>query len=161
QQLAGGDYIAFQTKRLYGALTMAPQKYPISNKYFYLLFAGDLGYTPIYDHASRPGLFGIEFPDELADESITVYDHPKVIIFENPGHLSADDIYQKIMQGMPSQPLTRNDILLARASDAGVVAASPTAPPIRSSVPALFWFALIVQLVGMSAYAVLRRWLPV
>ena len=28
QQLAGADYIAFQTKRLYGALTMAPEKYP-------------------------------------------------------------------------------------------------------------------------------------
>ena len=30
QQLAAADYIAFQTKRLYGALTMAPKKYPHS-----------------------------------------------------------------------------------------------------------------------------------
>ena len=67
---------------------MAPEKYPLTNNYFYLLFAGDLGYTLIYDHASRPSLFGIELPDELADESITVYDHPKVLIFENTGHLS-------------------------------------------------------------------------
>ena len=115
-------------------LTMAPEKYPISNNYFYLLFAGDLGYTPIYDHASRPGLFGIEFPDELADESITVYDHPKVIIFENTGHLSADDIQQKIMQGIPSRKLTRTDLLLARAGDTGVErprrdAADPLQPP--------------------------------
>jgi YYY domain-containing protein len=160
QHLANGDYIAFQTKRLYGALTMAPAKYPISNNYFYQLFAGDLGYTPIYDHASRPGLFGIEFPDELADESITVYDHPKVIIFENSGHLSADDIYQKIMHGLPSRKLTRTDILLARANDTG--GAQPaTSEPIRSSLPALLWFALVVELVGIAAFAVLRRWMPV
>ena len=160
QQIAGADYIAFQTKRLYGALTMAPQKYPISNNYFYLLFAGDLGYTPIYDYASRPSLFGIEFPDELADESITVYDHPKVIIFENTGRLSADDILQKIMHGMPSRKLTRSDILLARASDTGA-AAAPEPQPIRSSLAALLWFALVVELIGLSTYAVIRRWLPV
>ncbi len=159
QQLAGADYVAFQTKRLYGALTMAPEKYPIGNKYFYLLFAGDLGYTPIYDYASRPTLLGIEFPDELADESFTVYDHPKVIIFENTGHLSADAIFQKIMQGVPSRPMTRNDLLLARASDSGA-APEPAAPPIRSSLPALLWFALVVEIAGLSTYAVIRRWLP-
>src|SRR5215472_1218173 len=159
QQLASADYIAFQTKRLYGALTMAPEKYPISNKYFYLLFAGDLGYTPIYDHASRPTLFGIEFPDELADESITVYDHPKVIIFENTQHLSADDIYQKIMQGTPSRQLTRTDLLLARANETSGSTA-PASQPIRSSLPALLLFVIVVQLAGMGAFAVLRRWLP-
>jgi YYY domain-containing protein len=159
QQIASADYIAFQTKRLYGALTMAPEKYPISNKYFYLLFAGDLGYTPIYDLASRPGLFGIEFPDELADESITVYDHPKVIIFENKDHLTGDDIYQRIMQGMPSRKLTRTDILLARASDSGA-APETVAPPVRSGTVAVLWFVVVVQLIGMSAFAILRRWLP-
>ena len=160
QQVATADYIAFQTKRLYGALTMAPQKYPLSNNYFYLLFAGDLGYTPIYDLASRPGLLGIEFPDELADESYTVYDHPKVIVFENTGHLTADEIFQKIQQGMPSRKLTRTDLLLARAGDAET-AERPASQPIRSSLPALLWFALVVQVLGMSTYAVLRRWLPV
>lgn len=158
-RLAGADYIAFQTKRLYGALTMAPEKYPISNNYFYQLFAGDLGFTLIYDHASRPELFGIEFPDELADESITVYDHPKVLIFENTGRLSADELFDKIMTGLPSKKLTRNDLLLAEADAVGGTS-EPTSP-IRASVPALLWFALIVQMLGVAAFAVLRRWLPV
>ena len=160
QQLAGADYIASTPMRFLVLWTMAPEKYPISNKYFYMLFAGDLGYAPIYDYASRPSLLGIEFPDELADESFTVYDHPKVIIFENTGHLSGDDLYQKIMQGVPSRPLTRTDLLLARASDSGA-APAPAAPPIRSSLPALLWFALVVQLAGVSTYLVVRRWLPV
>lgn len=173
QQLAGGDYIAFQTKRLYGALTMAPEKYPIGNNYFYLLFAGDLGYTPIYDYAVRPGLFGIELPDELADESITVYDHPKVIIFENTGHLSADEIYQRIMRAIPSRQLTRTDILLARAGDTATAAAGdaaraggaelgpPASPPTSASLPAALGFALVVEILGLAAFAIMRRWLPV
>jgi YYY domain-containing protein len=158
-RLAAADYIAFQTKRLYGALTMAPAKYPIANNYFYQLFAGDLGFTLIYDHASRPELFGIEAPDELADESITVYDHPKVLIFENTGHLSADDLFEKIMHGLPSKKLTRNDLLLADANAVG--GTSEPASPIRASVPALLWFALVVELLGVAAFSILRRRLPV
>lgn len=158
-ELARGDYIAFQTKRLYGAITMAPQKYPLSNNYFYQLFAGDLGYTLLYDHASRPGLFGLEFPDELADESITVYDHPKVLIFENTGRLSAETIFDKIMHGRPSRQLTRTDLLLARADETRGV--TEPSRPVRASLPALLWFALVIELLGLSAFAILRRWLPV
>ncbi len=158
-ELAAGDYIAFQTKRLYGAITMAPQKYPLSNNYFYQLFAGDLGYTLIYDHASRPSLLGLEFPDELADESITVYDHPKVLIFENTGRLSAEAIYERIMHDRPSRQLTRTDLLLARTDETR--GASEPAQPLRASLPALLWFGLAVELLGLSALAVLRRRLPV
>ncbi|MDX2166123.1 MAG: DUF2298 domain-containing protein [Deltaproteobacteria bacterium] len=157
--LANGDYIAFQTKRLYGALTMATEKYPIGNRYFYQLFAGDLGYTLIYEYGSRPGLFGLDAPDELADESFTVYDHPKVLIFENTGRLSADVIYDRIMTGGPSRKLTRNDLLLFSPERIGGEA-TPS-QPIRASVPALLWFALVVQVLGMSAFAILRGWLPV
>ncbi len=160
RDLARADYIAFQTKRLYGSVTRAPTKYPLTNNYFYLLFAGDLGYELIYDHASRPSLFGFEFPDELADESITVYDHPKVLIFKNTKRLSAEDIFAKIMRGMPSRKLTRVDLLLAKAGDRGVLDASADTPPIRSSLAALVWFALLVQVLGLSAYAVLYRLIP-
>ncbi len=162
RELARGDYIAFQTKRLYGAVTRAPQKYPLTNNYFYLLFAGDLGYTLVYDHAVRPGLFGLEVPVELLDESITVYDHPKVLIFQNTGRLSAEEIFDKITRGMPSRKLTRRDLLLAQAAEhGGVLESGAAAPPIRSSWPALLWFALVVHVAGVSAYPVLRRWLPV
>ena len=85
EELAEADYVALQTKRLYGAVTRDPKKYPLTNNYFYLLFAGDLGYELVYDHASRPSLFGFEIPDELADESLTVYDHPKVADLRQQG----------------------------------------------------------------------------
>jgi len=65
RELASSDYIVFQTKRLYGALTRAPEKFPLNTNYFYELFAGDLGYTLIHEVAARPSFFGFEIPDEL------------------------------------------------------------------------------------------------
>ena len=88
RELAGSDWVVLQTKRLYGAVTRAPEKFPLTNRAFRLLFAGDLGYTLVKDVASRPSLFGIQVPDELADESFTVYDHPKVLFFRNTRRLS-------------------------------------------------------------------------
>ena len=55
--------------------------------------------------------------------------------------------------------MTRTDLLLARANQPEG-AAAPASQPIRSSLPALLCFALVVQLAGMSAFVVLRRWLP-
>jgi YYY domain-containing protein len=155
-QLADSDYIAFQTKRLYGALTQADQKYPLSSNYFYLLFAGDLGYTLTHEVASRPSLFGIEVPDELADESLSVYDHPKILIFRNDGHLSADALYDKIMHGLPSKQMTRSDLLLAHP---GAEVGGAASEPIRSSLPALLTFAVLVEALGLFVYPLLRQWL--
>ena len=168
QDLATNDYIAFQTKRLYGAVTRVPQCdpkqpdkrcYPLTSKYFYELFAGDLGYTLIQEVASRPSLFGIEIPDELADESLTVYDHPKVLIFQNTGHLDAATIFDKIVNGSPTRPLTRNDLLLARPGEQPSMEAAGTAPPIRSGPLALVLFMLLVEVLSLATFPVLRRWL--
>lgn len=164
QRLAESDYIVFQTKRLYGALTQAPERFPHSVNYFYQLFAGDLGYTLIKEFAARPSLFGIEIPDELGDESLTVYDHPKVLIFENTQRLDAATLYDKIMHGLPSVPMTRSDVLLARPAPgegdaAETLTSGGASEPLRSSLWALLYFASLVQLLSMAAYPVLRRWL--
>ncbi len=159
--LAGAEFLVLQTKRLYGAVTRAPHRFPLTSKYFYLLFGGDLGYTLVYDHASRPGLLGFEVPDELFDESISVYDHPKVLIFQNTGHLSEEEIYDKVMRGFPSKQLTRNDLLLARAGDHELGAMAAETTMVRSSWLALLWFGAVVEILGLSTYAILYRWLPV
>ncbi len=158
QELATADYIVFQTKRLYGAVTRAPERYPLTTNYFYQLFVGDLGYTLIQEFASRPTLFGIEFPDELADESITVYDHPKVLVFQNTARLPAETIRDRILTQPPSKPLTRNDLLLARPTETGTVA--PVGMErIRSSLVALVLFVLLVEALGLCLYPLVRHWL--
>ena len=113
RNLAASEYAVFQTKRIYGSVTRAPEKFPLTTRYFYRLFAGDLGFTLTNEFASRPALFGVEIPDELADESFSVYDHPKVLIFRNTGHLSPAVIEGRVLAGTPSRRLTRKDILLA------------------------------------------------
>ena len=112
RDLAGSDYAVFQTKRIYGSVTRSPEKFPLMNKYFSALFAGDLGFTLTNEFASRPGLLGIQVPDELADESFTVYDHPKAIVFRNTGHLTASAIQERVLS--ENRRLSRSEILLAR-----------------------------------------------
>jgi YYY domain-containing protein len=157
RELSSSDYIVFQTKRLYGALTQAAQKFPLSSNYFYLLFAGDLGYTLIYEVASRPGLLGFEFPDELVDESFTVYDHPKVLIFRNDERLDEEELLARMLSSLPSRQLSRRDLLLASP---GVEFGEGGSEPIRSSIPGLLTFAFLVEVLGLAAYPFLRRWLP-
>ena len=90
----------------------------------------DLRVTP-----RGPSLFGIEVPDELADESITVYDHPKVLIFENTGQLSSrrdlrqDHARASVAEADAQRPVAGAAPAAAPARAAPVVAADPLQHP--------------------------------
>ncbi|GIW39925.1 MAG: hypothetical protein KatS3mg076_0502 [Candidatus Binatia bacterium] len=155
RELATADYLVFQTKRLYGAVTRAPEKFPLTNNLFYELFAGDLGYVLVREFASRPGLFGIELPSELADESFSVYDHPKVLVFKNEGRLSAEEIQRKVLHGVPSRPLARRDLLLASPKGESPLSGRET-EWVRSSWVALLLWVSFLEVLGLAAYALLR-----
>ncbi|OGD01911.1 hypothetical protein A2972_02160 [Candidatus Amesbacteria bacterium RIFCSPLOWO2_01_FULL_47_33] len=115
------DYILTTSNRLYGSINSVPEKYPVTIRYYDLLFSGGLGFTKVSEFTSRPNiplkgihtclippfihygsvalplqecpLPGISFVDDYADETFTVYDHPKVIIFQNTGRKSQDEIF--------------------------------------------------------------------
>ncbi|MCL4339383.1 hypothetical protein M1271_06890 [Patescibacteria group bacterium] len=110
QRLQEVNYIFLSSNRLYGSIMTVPSRYPITNRYYTDLFNGTLGFEKIAEFTSRPNLplpfirlcltppfsrygivayksqncplSGISFVDDYADESFTVYDHPKVIIFK-------------------------------------------------------------------------------
>ncbi|MEA3334391.1 MAG: DUF2298 domain-containing protein [Chloroflexota bacterium] len=86
--LREGDTYVLATKRLYGALPNLPERYPMSNRFYELLFAGQLGYELAAEFTSFPGLFGVEIDDQSADESFWVYDHPRTLIFRKVRDLS-------------------------------------------------------------------------
>ena len=157
KELASSDYVVCQTKRLYGAVTRVPTKFPLTVNFFRELFAADLGFSLVQDIASRPALLGIQLPTELADESFSVYDHPKVLIFRNLDHLTAETIENKILRGLPSRPLSRSDMLLAHV---GVAAGGEAAWTVRSSFLATLLCTLLVELLGLAAFAALRAVLP-
>ena len=61
--------------------------YPLLNKYYEKLFNGELGYVEVARFSSFPTipLFGsheLVFPDEMAEETWTVFDHPVIRIFK-------------------------------------------------------------------------------
>ncbi len=90
QQLKQSDYIVIASNRLYTPLqkltncSQLPrhQCYLKTAKYYQDLFSDKLGYTKVAEFASYPSFFGITINDQSADESFTVYDHPKVLIFK-------------------------------------------------------------------------------
>ncbi|MCA9371908.1 DUF2723 domain-containing protein [Candidatus Woesebacteria bacterium] len=62
-------------------------RYPLLSTYFTDLFSGTLGFKQVAEFTSYPriSLFGktiVEFPDEQAEETWTVFDHPVIRIYE-------------------------------------------------------------------------------
>lgn len=63
------------------------QEYPLLNEYYHRLFSGKLGFKKIAEFTSYPkiSLFGktlLEFPDEQAEETWSVFDHPVIRIYK-------------------------------------------------------------------------------
>jgi YYY domain-containing protein len=86
------DYIFLASNRLYGSIPKLPWRYPVQTKFYELLFAGKLGFEKAYTAHVTPELFGMRFDDQSADESFTVYDHPRVDIFRKVSNLSDDQL---------------------------------------------------------------------
>ncbi len=155
RELSTADWVVFPTKRIYGAVTRAPGKFPLTNAYLQRLFSGDLGYVLERDFTSRPSLPGISFPDELADESFSVYDHPKVLFFENRGRLPAEEIERKILTGLPSRSWTRSQLLLARAGGPTPARQEGGLGSVRSGTLATLLVLLLAEALGLGTWALL------
>lgn len=110
EQLEKTDYIILSSSRLYGSILNVSERYPLAKKYYESLFDGSLGFKKVAEFTSRPNIpipfiklcltlpgenygylaksvqecnrLGISIVDDYTDESFTVYDHPKVIIFK-------------------------------------------------------------------------------
>lgn len=128
QVLGDSDYIVFYSQRLYGTLPRLPERYPLSREYYRLLFSEQLGFRLEAAFASYPSLLGVAFVDDTlsdpglptpallagaqpaplslnlgrADESFTVYDHPKVLIFKKERQLSAAELRALLSPALPS-----------------------------------------------------------
>ena len=95
QTIHKADYIIVASNRLYAPLQRISkncQEWKVppercshnANRYYEKLFNGELGYKKIAEFENLPTIPLVNIPinDQNADESFTVYDHPKVMIFE-------------------------------------------------------------------------------
>ncbi len=93
ENLQETDYIILSSNRLYTPLQKLTdcnklplgRCYPTTAQYYHQLFAGDLGFEKVAEFTNYPTIpiLNIAIDDQSADESFTVYDHPKVLIFKN------------------------------------------------------------------------------
>jgi 4-amino-4-deoxy-L-arabinose transferase-like glycosyltransferase len=120
ERLAASDYVVIASNRLYGSTARWPERYPLTRRYYQCLFEGRLGYQwvalpgvarqprlgPLALDSDPFGAAGLSSPVPpeqappapltlhlgRADESFTVYDHPRPLLFWNVEHLSVGDL---------------------------------------------------------------------
>lgn len=96
------DYILITSSRQWASTTRVPERYPLTTEYYRQLlgcppektvewcynvaqqdtFQGDFGFDLIKIFESNPQLGPVEINDQFAEEAFTVYDHPKVFVFQ-------------------------------------------------------------------------------
>lgn len=95
------DYFIIQSRRVFMNHQRLPNLYPETTKFYDALFAGDLGFKQIQEFHSYPmlqtGNWKLEFPDEKAEETWSVFDHPVIRIFKKIQQLSRED-YAKFLE---------------------------------------------------------------
>lgn len=87
-KLSQGDYIILSTRRIWGTMPRLGKKYPLTKLFYEKLLDGSLGYREVATFSSYPHLLGFAVNDDTAEESIQVFDHPTVRIFQNTARLS-------------------------------------------------------------------------
>ncbi len=99
--LLTADYFLVQSRRVFFNHQRIPQLYPKTAHFYNELFSGNLGFEQIKEFHSYPSLsflgIRIEFPDEQAEETWSVFDHPVIRIFQKKLNLSRED-YAKIIE---------------------------------------------------------------
>ncbi len=99
--LEGSDYFLIQSRRVFMNYQRLPKLYPKTASFYNALFAGKMGFTQIKEFHSYPqleiGNWKLEIPDERAEETWSVFDHPVIRVFKKTKQLSTED-YAKFLE---------------------------------------------------------------
>nr|BAL58276.1 tetratricopeptide repeat domain protein [uncultured Chloroflexota bacterium] len=116
ETLSQGDYILITSNRQWASIPRLPERYPLTTAYYRALigcplqreviwcynvarpgsFQGQLGYELVAVFESFPQLGRWRINDQFAEEAFTVYDHPKVLIFQKRADFDAAQV-QRIL----------------------------------------------------------------
>ena len=107
KKLQEADYVIYSSKRIYDSVDQLPERYPMTIRYYELMFGEELGFVHEADFTSPPRLLGLAFPDQDADESWSLYDHPRVSIFVKQRDLNEAE-FDALLGGTWEGAITRN-----------------------------------------------------
>ena len=169
--LEGADYLFLTSNRLYGSIPQIPERYPMTIEYYRMLFAGELGFELKETFTSRPQLFGIELNDDNAEEAFTVYDHPKVYLFQKSDSFNSDAIATHLATFLDQDiadvrsanagynMLKMDDAERITQQSGGTWSAMFDRNSVTNQFPAIAWY-LALQLMALAAVPFLWRLLP-
>ncbi len=123
--LAHADYIVISSNRFYDALSRNPRRWPMTLEYYRALFNGELGFELAAAFSSQPNLGPLEIDDRWAEETFTVYDHPRVFVFRKTAQFSDVTAAAVLTRADLNQVVRRRAV---DVRDAPVVLALPTVP---------------------------------
>jgi YYY domain-containing protein len=166
------DYIILASNRLYGSIPRQPRRYPLATEYYRALFEGSLGYERVAEFTSRPNLLGFEIVDDAAQEDFTVYDHPKVLIFQRAPSYDSERVaavlgrvpLDNVQRARPAQAEPSQAALLTSAEWAWAQAGGTWSELFQRDDPAnryspwVWW--VVGSLFGLLAWPLLWRLAP-
>lgn len=86
-QLSRAEWVSISSPRMWASLPRLPMRFPLATRYYQALFSGELGLVPEREFASYPQLnllgWHIDFRDDNTEEALTVYDHPRVVLWQH------------------------------------------------------------------------------
>jgi len=163
QTLAKADAVVISSPRLYpDSIPRLPERYPLTNRYYQLLFGGTLGFHQAAVFQNSPNLFGVSFDDSGADESYYVFDHPTVHIFvPDATRLSAAQLQQLLTAGLTlppptnltgtQKPLTLTPAQIDANQQSQSLGAQFPADSLANQHPLLIWW-LVIELMGLLVF---------
>ncbi len=106
------DYLFISSSRQWASTTRVPERYPLTSEYYRDLigcptnktvewcynvaqpgmFQSKLGFKLVRVFQSEPNLGSLTFNTQFAEEAFTVYDHPKVFIFQKTDEYNSDHV---------------------------------------------------------------------
>ena len=191
QKLASAEYLMAYSNRPFGSIARQSERYPWSSSYYKLLFDGSLGFQLEQAFARYPTLMGVSFTHDpftraevaapvrlpgiqpatlsldlgYADENVTNYDRPLVLVFRNTGKLTADDLFLSIVENAAAEPtpgllLTNDEWTTQR--DGGTWTDLFDEDGWTNRIPIFVWLLLIeaIMLATLPLAVTAFRWLP-
>jgi YYY domain-containing protein len=198
--LTQGDYIFMSSNRQWASVTRVPERYPLTTAYYRALigcpvdkdviwcynvatpgmFQGQLGYKLVqvfesFPTLDIPGVINWHANDQFAEEAFTVYDHPKVLIFQKTSDfdpakvlalLGAVDL-SNVVRLTPKQASNYRSLMfptdkMAQQQEGGTWSQLFNYDWIQNRYPILgliIWY-LFIFILGLLAYPIVRLALP-